>query len=89
MGRSYTPKYRVKVTAHGAHLTDFVWNKDYGRANEANLAKFVATYNESFAPGGVNYHGGTIIRISSAVIIRQADDEVIATYTAPLFEVMS
>jgi hypothetical protein len=91
MGRSYTPKYRVKVTAVGAHLTDFIWNREYGRVGEANLKKFVAAYNESFEPGGCNFHGDgetTVIRITAAVIIRQSDDEVIATYTAPMFEVV-
>ncbi len=81
MGRVTTPKYRVVVVADGAYLTPFTWNREYGRANEANLERFVATYNASFEPGEINYHEGSPqVVIHKATLVRQADDEVIATY---------
>ena len=62
MGRTTTPKYAVHVrTSDGSHMTPIAWRvrAQYGRPGdgmptEANLAKWVAGYNASFEPGGVN-----------------------------------
>ena len=83
MGRTITPKYRLEVT-HGISCTPMVWR---GRVTALRLAQYVASYNESLKPGGVNAHVPTGLgrsidecRITGAVVIRQADASIRATY---------
>jgi hypothetical protein len=98
MGRSITPTFRVeyhdnpfaKVDLNVRH--SFSWNtKAYGRPTNANLEKWRTAMNKSYAAGGVNEHVsemlGYAVSISAAQIVRQASGEVVATYTAPMFEV--
>lgn len=59
MGRSYTPKYIVKVRHVRPMIqsTDSSWNsKQTGRPTEKNLAAFVEKYHQSIEPGGCNAH---------------------------------
>lgn len=83
MGRSRTPAYRVEIVAKKPtiHHTPMAWKmKIYGAANEGNLAKVVAKYNESFQPGGVNEQCGVDSTIVHAELIRQQDGHVVARY---------
>lgn len=83
MGRSVTPKYRLEVTK-GLGCSAMCWR---GKATNARLADWVKAYNASVQPGGCNDHlpGGTgrsaeACEIKGAVLIRQKDAVVVATY---------
>jgi hypothetical protein len=96
MGRSITPTFRVEYhdnpfTAVELHVRDsFAWKASYGRPTAANLEKWRTAMNKSYAAGGVNEHIsnmlGYVVNISAARIVRQATGEVVATYSAPMFE---
>lgn len=93
MGRVVTPTYRVEYRVNSGYHTLQCWDsKSYGRATEANLEKWRQALNKSFAPGGVNYHvsedNGVVVHVSSAKIIRQSTNEVVAKTKAPMFEVV-
>ena len=94
MGRSTTPTFRIEGTAtrisdgrrfpvHQAWLTKYA-----GRPTDETLAAHVKVAEASTAPGGVNEHLGAE-RIGFARVVRQATGEVVATYTAPVFEVVA
>ena len=51
----------------------------HGTPNAKNLAAYVAKFEASTAPGGVNAHLG-VTKVLSAKIVRQADHEILATY---------
>lgn len=97
MGRSTTPTYRIEVTG-GFRMTNMAWQMgrgfgvSYGKPTDANLAKLIQDMNESMAPGGVNGHlsagRATPARITKAQVVRQSTDKVVATYAAPMFEVL-
>ena len=94
MGRSVTPKYRVEVSGSGCNMTPFCWNgKQDGRANQKNLDAWRERMNASFQPGGTNWHVSeafnSVPHISTATLIRQRDDEVVAVSKAPMFEVVA
>lgn len=60
-GRSTTPKYVVDVELKNPRWrsTSSAWKvKEYGKAEEKNLAKWVKMFNKSVKPGGVNDHLG-------------------------------
>ena len=89
MGKSITPKYRVEIRTNSAKwgITPMAWNgAQDGRANAANLAKYVAGFNASTVAGGVNGHLDGL-KITAATLIRQSDAEVIAEFPAPAPEV--
>lgn len=53
MGRSITPKYVIDMPGS----TTACWNcKQDGRANEANLKKYMEALLASLKPGGANAH---------------------------------
>lgn len=99
MGRSVTPTYRIEYSdndtpRHGRRPFSkmICWNgKSYGRATLANLERWRSTFNTSFETGGVNQHvsdaAGFILRVGSCRIVHQATNRVVATFTAPAFEV--
>jgi len=96
MGRSRAIKYVVsaKCSPATAALTQMEWRVTRdgnipgdGKPTEANLAKWVAVYNASFQPGGVNQHAGPLT-IVSAKIVRQADYRIMAEYAMPMFQVV-
>lgn len=89
MSRTRKPAYRVEVSTRGNPgsgkwfaMSDFAWKmQDYGKPTEENLAKFVAKYNESFMPGGVNEQAGEQIgQIVAAELIRQSDGVTMALW---------
>lgn len=93
MGRSITPTYVAEFTVNHGHLTPMAWDcKRYGRPTDANAEKFRKFYNMSFQPGRVNgplTEDDVILHISEVRVIRNdGSKEVVATATAPLFEVM-
>ena len=92
MGRITTPPYRIEFTCVGSVQTPAVWRvkgsgqlPGYGSPNNANLAKYMAFTNASYLPGGCNEHvtkafGQGAIPVA-ARIVRQADGEIVATWT--------
>lgn len=94
MGRSYTPAYRVETNDRCVHGS-MEWRcrrrgqvPGYGNPTEANLAKWVEKFNASLKPGGVNEHVGDRARVFKAQIVDQFSGTVVATYEAPMFQVV-
>jgi hypothetical protein len=101
MPRDRTSKYAVTLTAPGYAFTPSLWlvRRD-GRPTDANLARYVASFEASTGPGGPNAHLGAqqmtsaTVRVISAVIrLNQAGGSVVARYQAkpaggPLFTVV-
>ena len=97
MGRSYTPKYRVEYRDNTMNrFAASKWltydAKRLGKPSDASAEKLRQSLNKSFAPGGVNWNvsvaAGVVVHVQSVKIVRQADNEVVATATAPMFEVV-
>lgn len=88
MGRSITPKYAMVVHC-GRHSTlSLTWDGKNGTPSEATLAKWVRSFNASLEPGGNNAHL-KLPRVSRAVVkYNRPSGEVVARYTAPMFEVL-
>lgn len=95
MDISITPTFRVEVwenvnTSINFPSRSFYWCKEWGRANEKNLEKFMAGYNKSFQESGVNYllsvNAGYIMYAHRSRIVRQVTGEVVATWNAPAFQ---
>lgn len=93
MGRSISSTHRVEVTGWSASC----WNtKDRpayritadGPATDAGLAAWMDRYLASTQPGGCNEHLAKFTRPRSARIVNQNTGEVVATWTAPMFEAM-
>lgn len=86
MGTTTTPTYRVEISVFGPFTwTAQAWaTKHYGRPTDATLAAAVADIEASTRPEGVNAHLGETV-VSSARVIRQATDEVVAAYRGPSF----
>jgi len=92
MGRSYTPTFRVVPETNGFHMTNACWDsKRYGRPSEKTAREYVQKFNESLQPDGCNSHIGKAYptaRMIGCQIVRQATDEVVASYRVPMFEVI-
>jgi hypothetical protein len=62
-----------------------------GKPNRENLRAWRDSFNKSFLAGGVNEHItkaiGSIPNVTYARIVRQSNNEVMAEFTAPAFEV--
>jgi hypothetical protein len=88
MGRSSTATHRIEfyafnlTTGHRHSLTESWRTKVYGRPGSVSVGRFVAAYEASTRPGGVNAHLGAEI-VLSASVIRQATWAVEATYVRP------
>jgi hypothetical protein len=92
MSRTTTPTYRVEPTVNVGSISHFAWHYDQdGCANEANLEKWRKSYNKSFQVGGVNgprNETDVIVHISSARLVRQSTNMLVAETHAPAFEII-
>lgn len=94
MGRSTTPTFRVEMSESGLttgkrYRWQGAWNSKYsGRPSDKNLAAYVAAHEASTRSGGVNECLGPM-KVNSAQVVRQSSGEVVATFTAPAFEVIA
>ena len=100
MGKSVTPKYRVETKEYHPNSTSPHWQKmvwevksrtnvvGYGSPNTENLFNFIIRYSESFKPGGVNQHIGFVPAITQAKIVNQFTGQIMASWTAPMFQVV-
>lgn len=88
MGRSRTFTYALHVTTfQPGRVTPIGWERDFGPATDAGLARFVADFEAATRPGGVNAHLGELT-VSSATLVRQRDGAVVASYLGPRFAVV-
>jgi hypothetical protein len=97
MGKSVVCHYVVR-TWEGLNVYDIPsytmpWNteKPYGmRPTDANLEKWIVSYNESFKVGGINHDvsimKGVIVHAHRADIYNQKTGTIVATWKAPMFE---
>jgi hypothetical protein len=77
-----TPTYAVRLHVPGFAYTPMGWDcKRAGRPTEANLAAYVASFERSTQPGGVNAHLGAQ-KVKRAWITRQATGERVAEVQA-------
>jgi hypothetical protein len=82
MGRTRAIRFVVNVTPVTGYQTPSEWQTKFaGRPSDANLAKWVALYHESLAPGGVNAHIGPSGRLVAATVIDQHTGDVRARWT--------
>lgn len=94
MGHSYTPTYRVEYhdNTRPALVNMTSWDRDNGRPTVTNLEKWRVGMNQSFNPGGANWHisegCGVVAHIHKARIVRQSTGETVAETTMPAFEVV-
>lgn len=89
MAKHFTPKYRVETRENATAMTPAAWK---GRPTAARLADWVERYNESYKPGGVNFHvskaHNVLIYTYYARIVEQATGRVVCEYRAPAFQVI-
>ena len=93
MGRVYTPTYRVEAASNVPGLTIFGWCcRTNGRATDKNADRWRKGMNQSFQPGGNNWHvskaNGVVPHLHEVRIVRQRTGEVVAVASAPMFEVV-
>jgi hypothetical protein len=88
MGKTITPKYRLEMKCQGLHCTPSAWK---GRVSEQALEKYIFDYADSLKLKGVNQHIsldlGFIPFPAYAQIVRQKDNQIVATWKAGLFQV--
>lgn len=90
MGRTTTPTFRVEINdvvlaTGNRNVAQMAWDTTRaGRPNDATLAEYVSRYEASTAPGGANDHLGVTV-VTTARVIRQSTNEIVAAYTAPAF----
>lgn len=89
--RDYTYRYSVKLTTVTGYNTPAGWATRTSRAHpvpafltgkptDGKLARYVADYNASIVPGGVNAHIGPGGRAVAATIFDHNTDTVVATW---------
>lgn len=82
--RDTTTKYQVTIHVPGVCYTPTAWNcKRDGRPNEGNLRMYVARFEASTLPGGVNAHLGIEIVKSAQIRRNDGSAEVVASYVNP------
>lgn len=61
--------------------------KEYGKPTTENIGKFRDAFNNSLSIGGANQHLGTNYWLQCGLeVYNQITKEVVATYSAPMFE---
>lgn len=101
MGRSYTPKYVIRLETVRSrlgevYLTNMEWRaKDAGSPTVANIGKWVEKFEESMKPGGVNAHLGYDPVLRAEVVYNRSRGLLVAEWVrsrdakpAPMFEVV-
>lgn len=74
-------KYQVTVTVPGRRYSPASWNcKRYGRPTEANLRKYVESFEASTRPGGCNAHLGIEVVARAEVRLNDGSGKVVAEY---------
>lgn len=98
MGASYRFRYSVEVVVIRGGHTPAGWPTSnrggdrrpaalLGKPTAAKLAQYVADFNASLVPGGINEHIGTAGSIISARILDHDNNRaIVATWQAPVSE---
>ena len=88
MGKTKTMRLILRRTRNKEIISE--WKpKEYGKPNAENIGKWREQFNKSISPGGANQHLGTKYRLQCGMeIYNQLTGEVVATYSAPMFETM-
>ena len=83
MGRTFTPAHAVEFVVDRGYWTPMGWDaKHAGRPTVANLAAFVAGYEASTQPGGVNAHLGATRILSARIVTNRGERREVAQYRA-------
>jgi hypothetical protein len=83
VGRIVTPKWKLELRVAGPFvISPFVWRREYGRPTAANLARFVAKFEEGTKPGGPNEHLGVTKVLAAEIKRNVAGGETIARFAA-------
>jgi hypothetical protein len=89
MGKIVKTKYRIEVKDNRGVTSQYVWR---GRISQDKLSDYMDTLNKSFIPGGINFHlskaVGVCLYHHKAQVINQFTGEVVATWSAPMFQVL-
>jgi len=92
MGFSYRYRYSVEMVLARGAMTPIGWDvkssrgrrgpvRGLGQPNAANLARYMADYNASLQPGGVNAHLGlSAIATSARILDHDNDRAIVATW---------
>jgi hypothetical protein len=91
MGRSYTPKYVVRITMTLGRQDSQIWDSRHnGRPTAKNLSAWRDAMNRSFERGGVNEHVsaalGRVERYFNCAVVNQFTGATVAEFKAPMFE---
>lgn len=89
--RDYTYRYSVRMTPISGYHTPSGWDTRSragrtvpayltGKPTDAKLARYVADYNDSLKPGGVNEHIGPSGYATKAVIFDHQTNTEVATW---------
>jgi hypothetical protein len=82
MGKTTTTKYqiRIEVKSGPGHMP-MSWNcKRDGRPTEANLRRWVESYEASTRPGGVNAHLGPETITRARILLNDGSGKLVAEY---------
>jgi len=87
MGKTYTPKHRIEFKLNDGMTMGVAFK---GRVTERTVASFVANMNHSFKPGNCNGHlsNKILLYVNSAKVIEQKSGNIVASYVAPMFQVI-
>jgi hypothetical protein len=80
--RDTTPTYVVMIHVPGVRYTPAAWNcRRDGRPTEANLRKYVESFEASTRPGGANAHLGEETVAFARLMRNDGSREVVAYYS--------
>jgi hypothetical protein len=80
-GRDITYRYALLWNTPGYHVTPMAWKpKEYGKPNDANLARYMQATLKQMEPGGANAHLAPM-KITSAEIRDGIGGSVVARWT--------
>jgi hypothetical protein len=90
MSQTLTSKYQVRIFSPAHNYSPASWNcRRDGRPTDANLARYVESFEASTRPGGVNAHLGETRILRAVIAVNEYGGDVVARYSAPLFTVIS
>jgi hypothetical protein len=89
MGKTVKAKYRIELKDNRGVTSQMIWR---GKVNGKILSDFMDGYNRSFVPGGANFNVSKAVGVClyhhRAQVVNQSTGEVVATWSAPAFQVL-
>lgn len=87
MGRTTTPAYVVQIADGRYRYAGSAWVvATDGKPTEANLRRYVESFEASTRPGGANAHLGEVRVLRASIRRNVPAGQTVATYQAPAFE---